>query len=60
MKFHIAEFYPSISEDLLKKSFNYAKSFKAIEENDISAIKLACKSLLYSKDGSWVKKSGTT
>ena len=32
IKFNIAEFYPSISEDLLKKSINYAKSFTTIEE----------------------------
>ena len=48
----------AISEDLLKKSINYAKSFSTIKENDISAIRLALKSLLFSKDGTWVKKSG--
>ena len=49
IKFGIAEFYPSISEDLLNKSIDYAKSFKTIGENVINAIKL--------KDGTWVKKS---
>ena len=58
IKFDIAEFYPSISEDLLKKSINYAKSFTTIEKNGISAIKPARKSLPFSKDGIWVKKSG--
>ena len=57
IKFDIAEFYPFISEYLLKKLINYVKSFTAIEENCISAIKLACKSLLFSKDGTWIKKS---
>ena len=57
IKFDMAELYPSISEDLQTKSINYTKLF-AIEENGISAIKLACKSLLFSKDGTWVKKSG--
>ena len=57
IKFDIAEFYPFISEYLLKKLINYAKSFTAIEENCISAIKPACKSLLFSKDGTWIKKS---
>ena len=56
IKFDIAEFYPSISEDLLNKSIDYAKSFTTIGENDINAIKLARKSLLFSKDGTWVKK----
>ena len=56
IKFNIAEFYPSISEDLLKKSINYAKSFTTIEEKGISAINTACKSLLF-KYETWVKKS---
>ena len=58
IKFDIAEFYPSISEDLLNKSIDYAKSFTTIGENVINAIKLARKSLLFSKDGTWVKKGG--
>ena len=53
----MAEFYSSISEDLLNKSINYAKSFTTIKENVIIAIKLPGKSLLFSKDGTWVKKS---
>ena len=57
IKFDVAEFYPSISWDLLNKLINYAKSFTTIEENVISAIKLMRKSLLFSKDGTWVKKS---
>ena len=56
IKFNIAEFYPPISEDLLKKSINYAKSFTTIEEKGISAINTACKSLLF-KYETWVKKS---
>ena len=59
VKFDIAEFYTSISEDLLKKSINYAKSFTTIKENGMSAMKLAFKSFLFSKDGIWVKKSGS-
>ena len=39
IKFEIAEFYPSASQDLLKKSINCAKSFTTIEENGISATK---------------------
>ena len=31
IKFDIAEFYPSISEDLLKKSIIYAKSIKLLK-----------------------------
>ena len=51
IKFVIAEFYPPILEDVLTKSINYAKSFIAVEENIISAIKPARKSLVLSKDG---------
>ena len=51
IKFEIAEFYPSVSQDLLKKSINCAKSFTTIEENGINAAKLAHKSLIFSKDG---------
>ena len=58
IKFDIAEFYSSISQVLLKKLINYAKSFTTIEVNGINPIKLACKSLLFSKDGTWVKKKG--
>ena len=58
IKFDIAEFYPAISEDLLNKSIDYAKSFTTIGENVINAIKLARKSQLFSEDGTWVKKGG--
>ena len=51
IKFDIAEFYPSISENLLNKSIAYAKSFTKIEDNAINAIKLARKSLLLNKTG---------
>ena len=60
IKFDIAEFYPSILENLLNKSIAYAKSFTKIEDNAINAIKLARKSLLFNKDGTWVKKGDYT
>ena len=60
IKFDIAEFYPSISENLLNKSIAYAKSFTKIEDNVINAIKLARKSLLFNKEGTWVKKVDDT
>ena len=60
IKFDIAEFYPSISENLLNKSIAYAKSFTKIEDNAINAIKLARKSLLFNKDGTWIKKGDDT
>ena len=46
---------------LLNKSIVYAKSFtKKIEDNVINAIKLARKSLLFNKEGTWVKKVDDT
>ena len=60
IKFDNAEFYPSISENLLKKSIVYAKSFTKIEDNAINGIKLAIKSLLFNKDGAWAKKGDDT
>ena len=60
IKFDIVEFYSSISGNLLNKSIAYAKSFTKIEDNAINAIKLARKSLLFNKDGTWVKKGDDT
>ena len=51
IKFDITELYLSLSEDLLNKLFT------TIAENVISAIKLACKSLLFSKDETWIKRN---
>ena len=56
IKFIITEFYPSIIESLLKKSIEYVETFTKIEGNAINATKLARKSLLFNKDGTWVKK----
>ena len=49
IKFDIAEFYPSIAENLLERSIEYAKSFATIEHKTLEAITLARKSLLFSK-----------
>ena len=40
----------------LYELIEYAKSFTKIEDNAINAIKLARKSLLFNKDGTWLKK----
>ena len=49
IKFDIADFYPSIAENLLERSIEYAKSFATIEHKTLEAITLARKSLLFSK-----------
>ena len=56
IKFDIANFYPSISEDLLSRTISYARTIITIEDNVIDAIKLARKWLLFSKEGTWVKR----
>ena len=56
IKFDIADFYPSISEDLLSRAISYARTIITIEDKVIDAIKLARKWLLFSKDGTWVKR----
>ena len=56
IKFDIADFYPSISEDLLSRASSYARTIITIEDKVIDAIKLARKSLLFSNEGTWVKK----
>ena len=56
IKFDIADFYLSITEYLLERSIEYAKSFATIEQKTLEAILLPPKSLLCSKDDICVKK----
>ena len=56
IKFDIAEFYPSISIELLDRSISFAKSLIDIEGNIINTINHARKSLLFDDSGAWVKK----
>ena len=56
IKFDIIEFYPSISKELLTKAIEYAESVTTIEEKVIKTIYQACKSLLFYKDNTWIKK----
>ena len=55
IKFDIVDFYPSISEKLLDKSINFAKSVTNIDEETINVIKHSRKSLLFDKSSCWVK-----
>ena len=50
IKFDIAEFYLSISKELLSKAIEYAQSVTTIEEKVIKTIYHARKSLLFNKD----------
>ena len=58
IKFDIAEFYPSISAELLEKSINFARSIIEIEDKTIDIINHARKSLLFHDGNAWVKKEG--
>ena len=57
VQFDISEFYPSITEDLLKEAINWAKSKTNISEEDTKIIMAATNSLLYSEGKSWKKKN---
>ena len=54
--FDIEIFYPSISEDLLKKSINWAEQHTKISKQDMEIIMHSRKSLLFDKNAAWVKK----
>ena len=47
MQFDIDGFYPSISEDLLKKSINYARTFVDISSHEEETI-MQCQKLYFS------------
>ena len=57
IKFDVADFYPSITEYLLERSIEYAKSFATIEQKTLEAILLPPKSLLRTKDDICVEKT---
>ena len=56
LQFDICEFYPSISEDLLRKSLLFAKSHTLIEEEEVSLIMACRKSILFNSGNVWTKK----
>ena len=58
IKFEIAEFYPSISVELLERPVSFVKSLIDTEGNIINTINHARKSLLFDDSGAWVKKYG--
>ena len=56
----VKDFYPSISETLLKEAINFAKIHVKIPKKDIATRFHARKSLLYDKNNVWIKKSRRT
>ena len=55
--FDIQEFYPSITEDLLKQAILFAQNSVSIPPNGLDVIFHSRKSLLYQNDNPWVKKN---
>ena len=56
IKVDIVNFYSSITKELLTKSTNYPQAITTIEEEVITAIFHARKTLLFDKTSIWVKK----
>ena len=56
MKFDVVGFYPSIDENFLNQSLNFAKTFQAIGPAQIEIIQHYQKSLLFDDSFCWVKR----
>ena len=54
--FGTADFYPSISEDLLSRAISYARTLITNEDKAIDVIKLARKLLSFIKQRTWAKR----
>ena len=54
--FDIVDFYPSISEALLKLSLDYARQFTTVSDEDVEIIMHSRKTLLFNNNEPWVKK----
>ena len=58
MQYDIEEFYPSISEGLLKKALDHARTFVDIGSEEEETIIHCRKSLLFNNTDIWIKKEG--
>ena len=58
--FDIVEFYPLISEDLLKAALEFIKQHTTISQQDTKIIFHSRKSLLFNKDKPWIKREGNS
>ena len=56
--FDIKDFYPSITESLLKEAIEFAKQHVNVSAKDLRAILQARKSLLFNDSHTWIKKEG--
>ena len=58
LSFDVIDFYPSTSEQLLTNAIDFARQFIEINDDEVSIILHCRKSLLFSRDGAWIKKNG--
>ena len=58
IQYDIDEFYPSISKQLLQDSLRHAKHFTKNPDKSIEIIYHSRKTLLFSGNNMWIKKSG--
>ena len=56
--FDIKDFYPSISEALLKESLDFAKKHVKVTKAEIETVLQARKSLLFDSTSTWIKRDG--
>ena len=54
--FDVKEFYPSITENLLKKALTFAETHTHLSDNDKAIIHHARKSLFFSNQQTWIKR----
>ena len=54
--FDIREFYPSITENLLKKALTFAEAHTHLSDDDKAIIHHARKSLLFNDQQTWIKR----
>ena len=60
IQFDIVNFYPSITEDLLKDAINWAKEQTDITNEEENILLKSKMSLLYFMNEAWIKKSNST
>ena len=56
MVFDVKDFYPSISETLLKDTMHFAETVTQISQRNKEIIFYAHKSRLFNNEGPWIKK----
>ena len=54
--FDIKEFYPSITENLLKKALTFAEAHIHLSDDDKAVIHHTRKSLLFNSQQTWIKR----